>query len=74
MYVLSLNTAIDCIQLATFVMPQIWEGVPIIFPFIDKDSEFQRGLLYMMLESLKKLMVDVPIQLYQTFVLDQRYG
>ncbi|KRX10952.1 hypothetical protein PPERSA_12076 [Pseudocohnilembus persalinus] len=74
MYILSLNTAIEVIQMATLIMSQIWDSVPIVFPFIDITSEFQRGIFYICLESLKKWFIDIPIQLYETFVLQERYG
>jgi STE24 endopeptidase len=73
MYVLSLKIALDCLLILCNIMPLVWDSVINIFFFIDPNSEFQRGLCFLIIESLKAKTFEVPISLYQTFVIEKKY-
>lgn len=73
MYVLSLKIALDCLLILCNIMPLVWNSVPDLFGFIDPESEFQRGLCFLLVESLKAKCFEVPISLYQTFVIEKKY-
>lgn len=73
MYVLSLKAALDTIFLLGNIFPRIWEFVGTLW-FIDQDSEFQRGLCYVIVEGLKMKTFDVPIDFYKTFVIEKKYA
>lgn len=53
MFVLGLKVALDTIFILGNIMPMIWDNVANIFPFIDPESEFQRGLAFLIIEYLK---------------------
>lgn len=55
-------------------MPLVWNSVPELFPFVDRESEFQRGVCFLIIESLKAKTFEVPISLYQIFVIERKYN
>ncbi|EAR85063.2 M48 family peptidase (macronuclear) [Tetrahymena thermophila SB210] len=74
MYVYSVKTGLECIFSLTYVMPLVWNGVTKLFPIIEPTSEFQRGFMFLLIEALKSKFIDVPIALYETFVIEEKYG
>lgn len=74
MMMTSSKFAFDLILLFLYYSAYLWNKTTSVFPFISADNEFQRGLAFFFLETIKGFLIDLPFTIYKHFVLEERYG
>eukprot|EP01016_Furgasonia_blochmanni_P042519 TRINITY_DN5651_c0_g1_i6.p1 TRINITY_DN5651_c0_g1~~TRINITY_DN5651_c0_g1_i6.p1 ORF type:complete len:368 (+),score=75.57 TRINITY_DN5651_c0_g1_i6:410-1513(+) len=72
----TIQTIISVGLYLTFYLPFLWERCGDILMWMGQDptSEFQRGLVFLFIDSLKTRIIDLPFDLYYTFVLEEKHG
>ena len=70
----SVKTIIEILLTITFVYPFIWNKTATLFGFVDPTSEFQRGLVFFLLEYVRSKALDIPFSLYSSFIIEERHG
>lgn len=70
----SIKFILDVIFTITFASPYLWNISEKLFPFIDTKSEFQRGLVFVFLETSRSFFIDLPFTIYYSFVIEERHG
>ena len=70
----SIKTVLEIIFTITYIYPYLWNKSATIFSFIDPNNEFQRGLVFFLLEYIRSKALDIPFSLYYSFIIEERHG
>lgn len=70
----SVKTIIEILLTVTFIYPFLWAKSIQLFPFIDPNSEFQRGMAFLLLEYFRSKLFEIPFSLYFSFIVEEKHG
>lgn len=58
----------------TYVYPFLWKASSRLCSFVDSNSDYQRGLVFLLLEYIRSKVIDIPFSLYHSFIIEERHG